>query len=353
MAWSDFFNNMREALQKAEQEQKTPAQSGANTSLNDILRPNIQRPEITYGAHSAERNTPKKKTYQQVWGFEQDKANYGDERNGDNLNWRSLTVLNNDTGDEVKFDVGYDTDGRISGVRDHKSDGTTMGYYGKDLVSSFFKNNFDRDATDYTFFDVDEGDGSKWVLFDSEHDGAFIPSEALNNQRVSQRVPIIGNTHPDKPTVSLRDSINRVYDEMAARRGTSYALPNDEKENAAYNGNMEPMKLRLKGKVIPDVYDDFINKRPIFKKMVSAWAAENDPDEREQILRDYDKEYGLNNNPIFADFLTDLSWHDWGDKNDHENENAHFDYFGRMRFLDAMDEDFAFVEDAYNPYYRA
>lgn len=351
MAWSDFFNNMREALQKAEQEQKTSAQSDANTSLNDILRPNIQRPEITYGVHSAERNTPKKKTYQQVWGFEQDKANYGDERNSDNLNWRSLTVLNNDTGDEVKFDVGYDTDGRISGVRDYRPDGTTMGYYGKDLVSNFFMSNFDRDATDYTFFDVDEGDGSKWVLFDSEHDGAFIPSEALNNQRVSQRVPIIGNTHPDKPTVSLRDSINEVYDEMAARRGgTSYVLPNEEKENAAYNGHMEPDRLI---RMTKEKYDDFMSKRAAFMKMARDWVEEDDPDKRQQILRSYDAKYDFVNNPLLTRELEELSWHDWGDKNDHEHEGAHFDYFGRMQFLDSIDKDFAYSEEAFNPYHKA
>ena len=349
MAWSDFFNNMREALQKAEQEQKTPAQSGADTSLNDILRPNIQRPEITYGAHSAERNTPKKKTYQQVWGFEQDKANYGDERNGDNLNWRSLTVLNNDTGDEVKFDVGYDMDGRISGVRDYKPDGTTTGYYGKDLVANFFMNSFDRDATDYTFFDEGSDDNAKYVLFDSEHDGAFIPSESLNMKRGSQRVPVV-REQPDKPTVSLRDSINSLYDKIAASRGTAYAPQGGDKEYAAHNGNLEPMEIPP---ITNDEYDDFMSKRPAIMKMVSAWTMEDDPDKRQQILRDYDAKYGFTNNPISSRWVEQLSWHDYGDKNDHDAAGARFDYFGRVEFLDSIDKDIAFVEDVFNPYHRA
>lgn len=244
MAWSDFFNNMREALHKAEQEQKTPAQSGASTSLNDILRPNIQRPEITYGAHSAERNTPKKKTYQQVWGFEQDKANYGNERNGDNLNWRSLAVLNNDTGDQVKFDVGYDTDGRISGVRDYKPDGTTMGYYGKDLVSNFFMNNFDRDATDYTIFEEDpasDDNGSQVVLFNSANDGAFIPSDALNWGRNGVKVP---RQSVDKP-YSLEDILNNYERQINTGYKDFRFLLNDKQSapyRAALNGTLEPVE---------------------------------------------------------------------------------------------------------------
>lgn len=237
MAWSDFFNNMREALQKAEQEQKTPAQSGANTSLNDILRPNIQRPEITYGAHSAERNAPRKKSYQQVWGFDQDKANYGNERNGDSLTWRDLSVHNNDTDEDLSISVGYDSDGRISGVRKNEN-GNIRGYYGQDLVGDFFKNNFDRDATDYTVFDADtEGDSRKWVLFDSKHDGPFIPSYALSSERRSQPIPRLVE-RPDKP-IKLDEEL---IDEMRREYWTEYNLmrlfPDINKYNAAMNGAM-------------------------------------------------------------------------------------------------------------------
>lgn len=140
-----------------------------------------------------------KKEYKQVYGFDQDKENYGDERDGSKLQWEKKIARNNDTGEELEFEVGYDDNNNISGIREHNAPGSVRSYYGKELVSDFFKNNFDRDATDYTIFTDKYGnDTREWVTFDSRYGygsdeyglgGAFVPSAALSRGNYYHMTP--------------------------------------------------------------------------------------------------------------------------------------------------------------------
>lgn len=131
------------------------------------------------------------------YGFDDDKKNYSDagskKAGGDpeNLLWMSYTVRDNDNSKERRLDVGYDKSGRISGVRDFTGKNKATGYYGKNAISDFFKNNFDMDATNYTvssapvdIYDPDEVPqeyhDKATVFFDSQDDGAFIPSRIFN-----------------------------------------------------------------------------------------------------------------------------------------------------------------------------
>lgn len=137
------------------------------------------------------------------WGWDDEKESYSDagsaKAGGDssNLQWMSYTVRDNDNDRERRIDVGYDNDGRISGVREFSGKdpdtgyyGAT-GYYGKQAIADFFKDNFDMDATNYTvssapvdIYDPNdvpqEYHNQATVFFDSQADGPFIPSRIFS-----------------------------------------------------------------------------------------------------------------------------------------------------------------------------
>lgn len=278
MAWSDFFNNLRDAL----------------FSPTSVVRP-------LPSGDSAKSQA--KKTYQQVWGFDQDKANYGNERNGDSLSWRDLSIHNNDTDEDFSISVGYDSDGRISGVRKNEN-GSIRGYYGQDLVGDFFKNNFDRDATDYTVFDADiEGDGRKWVLFDSKHDGPFIPSYALSSERRSQPLSI-PEQRPDKPSVSVEEGIGDIRNRQAADRGTLYTQDDEEKMQAAENSMLYGFVPARLPKTKQEI-EFFENNANDFIGMAMEFSRTPSPQARMQILKDaYDKYGSL---PRFGGYLEQMA----------------------------------------------
>ena len=106
-----FIDNFREALRSLQP--------------SVIAQRNVERK-----TSGSKKKTPSRAP-QEVWGFEEDKANYGDiaAKDGDSLAWRNVTAHNDDDGTEIEFSVGYDQDGKISGVR--KKDGNKItGYYG-------------------------------------------------------------------------------------------------------------------------------------------------------------------------------------------------------------------------------
>ena len=129
--------------------------------------------------------------YDKVWGFEDDKAHYSDigstkSSDTNKLTWRGYTVTpKGDEGASKNFLVGYDDKGRIAGVRDMSEDGSMYGYYGKDLLKSFFSQ-FDRDATSYKVWqneDYGDGDGRSAIIFDSDKKNKpFIPSQIFKNR---------------------------------------------------------------------------------------------------------------------------------------------------------------------------
>jgi hypothetical protein len=194
-----------------------------------------------------------KKEYKQVYGFEQDKENYGDERDGSKLQWEKKIARNNDTGEELEFEVGYDDDNNISGIREHNAPGSVRGYYGKELVSDFFKNNFDRDATDYTIFTDKYGnDTREWVAFDSKLgygsneyglDGAFVPSAALSRGNY-YRMP----SEEGGEGVQYDTELPYHYgEELQPSMGKDFNVPSidteDKQYDPAFNGTLFPTRM--------------------------------------------------------------------------------------------------------------
>lgn len=227
---ASFIENFRSALANS-----------PSTNLQNILRPSlqeIQRPDITNGAHSAERNGGNK-SRTEVIGFEEDKANYGDTRDASKLDWFGYTALNNDTGQKMTFEVGYDQDGKINGVRQWEGP-AQKSYLGREAVSQFFKSNFDRDATNYSIYDSTPGGaishGYRPVWFDSEMDGAFIPSVSLGRLSAPRSAVIdFSNSEVSNPTIS--EQLKKQEKEAGTRERTRYVELGDIPESA-YNGSL-------------------------------------------------------------------------------------------------------------------
>lgn len=293
--------------------------------------------------------TKQEKAPQKVWGFEEDKANYSDGKKFEDLTWRDVVARNNDTGKEFKFSVGYDQDGKIAGAKTKIDDKTSRGYIGKDSVSNFFRSNFDRDATDYSIFD-DRNDGNRWLIFDSKHDGAFIPSYALGSNRRSQLVPV-PEQRPDKPITTLEDSIDNIRRRQANDRGTRYVQEDEGKAEPAWNGTIVPW--REDATIGVEQYNDFSKNRDMFDRMTAEWSLEDDPQKRQNILKDYSDKYGFANNNIFKNMLEQLSWHDYGDANDHDKPGAKFNILGRMEWLRDIRRQMDETDTHYNPYKKA
>ena len=254
----------------------------------------------------AQRNVEKKtpsRAPQEVGGFEEDKANYGDiaPKDGDSLAWRNITARNDDDGTQTEFSIGYDADGKISGIR-QKSGDVVRGYYGKDNIQKFFQSNFDRDATNYSLFDEgQDGSNTQWIIFNSKSDGAFIPSYALNANRKSQRLPKQGDTN-DKP--NLEDEfITNIRREQGARGNSMYVEPDQDKAQAADNGTM---------RVFENVYiprtkeemDFFTNNSGDFINMAMEFSRTVDPNTRKQILEKAYQRFG--SLPRFASYLDSM-----------------------------------------------
>ena len=230
-------------------------------------------------------------TQNRVWGFDQDKVNYGNERDGSKLTWRSLTAHNNDTGEDIKIDVGYDNDGRISGVRQWDSGSKAFGHYGQDSVGSFFKKNFNRDATDYTIFDnIDPGDGRKYVVFDSKNDGAFIPSVALNKDRKSEAVPYIGD-NVDGTEGTISDWL-RHYRSRANAENSALITQEDESQlEAAENGSLYAVEMRSLPRNKEEL-DFFEQNSDGFASMAMEFSRTPDANVRKQMLQEAYRRYG-------------------------------------------------------------
>lgn len=240
---------------------------------------------------SVEKKTPSRAP-QEVWGFEEDKANYGNERNGDNLTWRNLSVKNNDTGETFDMSIGYDKNGRISGVQKFSDPTHSMGYYGQDLVGSFFKENFDRDATDYTIFDEDDGSGQKWVLFDTKNDGAFIPSQAISSRRKSIGVP--GNS------TDISGFLKRERIKSNTIRNSPEVILDEQKTQSALNGSLDVNDFEeyLNNR---DDMDFFTHNANDFSGFVNEFSRTPDSNARMKLIEDAYNKYG--NNPQFQKYL--------------------------------------------------
>lgn len=230
----DFINNYRSSAMKAAADSNlTQPRTKADEILtvpSPIVRPVFKSPG---------------KGYQQVHGFEQDKDNYGDERDASKLDWFSYTANNNDTGDKMTFEVGYDEDGKINGIRQWEGP-AQKSYFGKELVKDFFKNNFDRDATDYTIYSSRPSwDGSRDVWFDSKSDGEFIPSISLG-RLAPPRSAFLNFDSTDKPNSPT------AYDQFKEQDLQSGTIRNTidvddylgDIPEPAYNSTLEPQDMR-------------------------------------------------------------------------------------------------------------
>ena len=283
---ADFFTNLRDAIH-------TTASSSSNlvepkTKADEFLTVPSPIVNPTFNVPGTKRNG-----YQQVFGFEQDKANYGNERDGSKLNWRKLEVLNNDTGDSFQISVGYDSDGKISGVQKFTDPTHSEGYYGKELVGNFFKSNFDRDATDYTIFEKDDGDdGYKYVVFDTKNDGEFIPSQAIGSESRSFGVP----ANSDDLSEELRKQ--RLTTNTA--NNMLFAQPDEEKLQAAENGMIYDTEFNPHLSKLDDL-KFFAQNANDFAGLMNEFSRTPDSSSRVKILQDAYKKYG--SNPQFGIYL--------------------------------------------------
>lgn len=263
-----FIDNFREALRS--------------------LQPSvIAQRNVEKKTSGSKKKTPSRAP-QEVWGFEEDKANYGDiaAKDGDSLAWRNVTAHNDDDGTEIEFSVGYDQDGKISGVR--KKDGNKItGYYGKDMVKSFFQSNFDRDATNYSIFDADNGSGNRWVIFNSKNDGAFIPSDALSMDRKSQR---ISKPQVDEP-YSVDEFVKNIRREQGVRKNTKYTDIDEDKARAAGNGTMYAFEMQHVPRTKQEL-EFFQNNSNDFIGMAMEFSRTPDARMRMQILQKAYERYG-------------------------------------------------------------
>lgn len=287
MSFWDFIDNYRSNAMKA--------------ATSDLVKPKTKADEYLTVPSPTENptfNVPgtKKKGYQQVFGFEQDKANYGNERDGSSLSWRKLDVQNNDTGDSFQMFVGYDSDGKISGVRKFIDDKKTESYYGKELVGDFFKHNFDRDATDYTIFDEDDGGGFRWVLFDTKNDGSFVPSDAMGSLRNSVGVP--------RNSKNISEDVRDQRIRGGTQRKSLQVTPDDEKMSPAINGTMFDTEFSPHLKRLDDL-DFFTKNANDFAGIIREFSRTKDYNSRMRILQEAYKKYG--NNPQFGAYLSAMA----------------------------------------------
>lgn len=266
-----------------------------NIQRPEFLRPNIQGPEYLRTAN----NAPQKQATK-AWGFEEDKANYGDiaAEDGDSLAWRPITAHNDDDGTELTFSVGYDQNGRISGVR-QTIDGTVKGYYGKDMLKNFFQSNFDRDATNYSLYDADN-DGSKWIIFNSKNDGAFVPSDALNMNRKSQPLP---NPKIDTP-YSVDEFVRNIRGQQGARNSSLGVDIDEEKAQAADNSTMHAFEMRHIPRTKQEL-EFFENNANDFIGMALEFSRTPDARMRMQILQKAYERYG--SLPRFESYIRQMT----------------------------------------------
>lgn len=276
-----------------------------------------------------------------VWGFDEDKINYGNERDGEKLSWRSMTARNNDTGDDLKFDVGYDKNGRISGVREWKNDDMPMGYYGRDLVGSFFKKNFDRDATDYTIFDnTSRDDGDKYIIFDSKNDGSFIPSVSLDRNRRSFSVPDTSDAI-DTEAKSMSEFLKNYRLRANTEDHAFLAMPDEDKNKAAANGTLDAMEMHHMPRTMQEL--DFFNQNASdFVGMAMEFSRTPDAKARMQLLQNAYKKYG--SLPKFSRYLEIMAADE-----DAYKRGEYKDYDYRRVGHDIADA----VNDVYKHYYHS
>lgn len=326
MAFWDFVDNYRNAVKQAASnsnlvEPRTKADETL-TVPSPLVNPTFNVP-----------GTKKNNNYQQVFGFEQDKANYGDERDGSKLQWRELDVQNNDTGETFKISVGYDDKGRISGVQKFTGPKSADSYYGKELVGEFFKNNFDRDATDYTIYDKNEyGTDDKFIVFDSKNDGEFIPSYAIGYRNRS--LPIPGNS--SNPSKELRDA--RL--EIGTREREPDVVINEERGAAADNGTSHVTEFRPHLNNMNDLnfFSRYANE---FAGIANEFSRTPDYSSRMQILENAYKKYG--SNPQYRTYLQVMA----------EDEQAHKQgYYDNYDYSKVGNDISNAINDILRYYYR-
>lgn len=288
------------------------------------------RDAITNGAGGAVAQGTKqlantnRKEPQKVWGFEEDKSSYGNERDSSKLTWRRMEVMNNDTGETFEMSVGYDKDGRISGVQKFTDPTHSVGHYGQENIGDFFKKNFDRDATDYTIFGKPEGtedmEDTKLVLFDTKHDGAFVPSTALNYHKGLRAYPAAPKQKPDKPEVTFRDQMDKIDNMDASFNGMRYVQDDEQKIEAADRGTVYDTEFRphLDN---PNDLSFFTQNANDFSGLVNEFSRTPDHTSRMKLLEEAYKKYG--SNPQFGSYLNIMAM----DEQAHQNgEYEDYDY---------------------------
>lgn len=291
-----------------------------------------------------------KQEYTPVYGFEQDKENYVDtSKNKDELTWRFMTALDNDTGKEKAFVVGFTNDGRIGAAGYNKGDGQMQTYRTVDGIADFFKKNFNRDAGNITIFDDANGYADKtFLVYDSESDGSFIPSQALGVHNRGQQLDYDRTNAIDRPTVSMRDAIREARSRQGAKNGYIEVPLNADSFNSAMAGNAVP--LQTKFKVNQNEFDNFMRNRNSVKSMLDLWLEENNPQKRHEIVSRYADYYGYRNNPILEDLIMKLDYYDEGEYKGDERGKDMFNREGRQEWYDSFMNSMSEAERVFSPY---
>lgn len=132
------------------------------------------------------------------------------------------------------------------------------------------------------------------------------------------------------------------------------AGPYGDEQEPAYNSSLFVGNDRFRGKVTPEQYDNFVNNRFNFDRMLLDWLVEDDPRKRTEIINKYSDKYGFRDNLILNDLIANgIGWFDYGDANDHERPGAKFDIIGRMDWLRTLKENMDYAEKRYSPYHTA
>ena len=326
-SWQNFLNNWRTLSEAAQKNVEGGVETALSTPPTSVVQPLWKM--------AGQEAPTTKKPYKQVYGFEQDKANYGDERSYDKLEWRDFTAHDNDTGKDFKFSVGYDQDGRISGAR-----ANDRSYYGKDLVSSFFKNNFDRDATDYTIFTDphswdDELYGYMGAVFDSQKDGEFIPSYAFDRRRGADYLPYSGD-----------GDFGKLSEELRKQRFRSNTVENtlftDEPKTAepAYNSTYFVNDFTSTPLSAEDA-QTFTSGAKDFTDMLLQYSTTNDANARRQILQNAYRNFGSNSR-----FRMMLEYMAGGEEESGGEPNDFYDY---RKVFEQVGPDVAAIYKLLNP----
>lgn len=127
--------------------------------------------------------------------------------------------------------------------------------------------------------------------------------------------------------------------------------PYGDEQEPAYNSSLFVGDDRFGGKVTPEQYDNFVNNRFNFDRMLLDWLVEDDPRKRTEIINKYSDKYGFRDNLILNDLIANgIGWFDYGDANDHASPGAKFDIIGRMDWLNALKENMDYAEKHYSPY---